>query len=245
MSLVLRALLWAASLLPAEGVKAPAINYIWLQSGHGPGKVWQPSPYCPHEGDIVFFDFPKPIWRLMYRLAGSGPPTHCGIVFRMPDSQLMILEAGSLKPQNVDLVEVQRRLQTYDGTVWVRLIQCPLTPRQSRCLTEFALRQANKPFAKLRIGMEAFTHRNLSVTRYLLCGPPSTDRVSYFCSELVLAACIEVGLLYPNVLGPRMPDPRDMYFDSRPNLSPCWSPPWLITPKPCIDRPTCLRGHRG
>jgi hypothetical protein len=267
MSLVFSALVWTACCLAPPDCGAPVINYVWLpidQGGpadcrpipcagnitrgplgrpiwKGPSPDTHPEPYEPCEGDMIIYSYYKPMWKALFRLVKSGPPTHCGIIFRLPDGCMRILEAGSLEPAKVDIVEVQPRLNTYRGSLWVRRLHHPLTLEQSAKLTEYALDQGCKRFARGRFLLEGFSGRNMSRVRWLLFGPPPLDRPAYYCSELVLSALVVADVFTIGIFGPRTPDPRDLFWD-KPHDLPCWyGPSRLITTEPCVDKPVKVR----
>jgi hypothetical protein len=190
---------------------------------------------------MILYKRRKPMENFLYRVTNSGPPTHSGVVFRMPDGRLRILETGSLQPPAVDIVEVQPRLNTYKGSLWVRRLHHPLTAGQSAKLTGFALAQGCKRFAKGRVLLEGFSGRNMSCLRWLLVGPPPFERPTYYCSELVLIALVSADVLPIDILGPRMPHPRDLFWDKPHNLS-CWyGPVRLITTEPYVEKPVKLQ----
>ena len=181
--------------------------------------------YAPREGDLIFFTYRKLVWHLIFRMGHSGPPFHVGIVVRMPEGCLKLLEAGSLAPDRVAVVEVGPRLTQYAGDVWVRRLHQPLTCEQSTELTDFALEQVGRRFAKVRVGLEAVSARTLSVVRYRVCGPPPINRRSWYCSEMVVAAGIRIGLLPFSFSGPRMLFPHDLFHDCPRSIAPWWQPP--------------------
>ncbi len=147
MLLVAPAVLWLAC-ATAPQPEAPALppaRAAWCLGAN----------YVPREGDLIFFTYHKFVWHLIFRMGHSGPPFHVGIVVRMPDGCLKLLEAGSLAPDRVAVVEVGPRLTQYAGDVWVRRLHQPLTCEQSTELTDFALEQVGRRFAKVRVGLEA------------------------------------------------------------------------------------------
>jgi hypothetical protein len=223
---------------------APAI--LWLACGFGTASGQEqalPPPaataqcpgedYQPQEGDLLFFTYHKLLWNILFRVGHSGPPFHVGIVVRMPEGELRLLEAGSLAPERVHVVDVKPRLQQYKGDVWVRRLSQPLTLEQSHLLTEFALEQVGRRFAKIRVGLEAVSNRTLSVMRYRMCGPPPTDRHSWYCSEMVVAAGIRIGLLPTCFSGPRMLFPHDLFYDCPRSIASCWQSPIQLIFPPC------------
>jgi hypothetical protein len=71
-------------------------------------------------------------------------------------------------------------------------------------------------------------------------GAPHGERRSYFCSELVVEACIAAGLTDPATARPAATYPRDLFFDRSPNpyldehppLGDGWEPPARWTEHP-------------
>ena len=73
-------------------------------------------------------------------------------------------------------------------------------------------------------------------------GRPRFDRNSYFCSELVMEALVNAGLVDPRTTRPSATYPRDIFLDRSANpyldkhlkLAPCWDPParWTGRPTP-------------
>jgi len=72
-------------------------------------------------------------------------------------------------------------------------------------------------------------------------GKPRGDRSGYYCSELVVEACVAAGLIDPAVARPAATYPADLFFERSLNpflrrnfdLSPCWYPPARWTACPC------------
>src|SRR5947209_274450 len=83
----------------------------------------QAIPYVPGEGDLIFFDDHNPVWIALFALAGTGPPTHMGIVVRKPDGSPAVLEAGPDDTLWVKLQDAAPRLHQFDrdyrGTVTI------------------------------------------------------------------------------------------------------------------------------
>jgi len=133
-------------------------------------------------------------------------------------------------------------LQSYEdeGRVWIRRRAMPLTPEQSAKLTAFALASDGRRFALQRLGVQLTPLRTRGPIRTYFVGQPHGDRNSYFCSELVLEACVAADLLDAKTTRPSATYPRDIFLDRSPNpyinqhgkLAPDWDPParWTSTP---------------
>jgi hypothetical protein len=212
------------------------------------GYLWQPAfsvdqirrgpalPYQPQPGDIVFFDSSNAGWQVLYRLAFTGPPTHCGIVLRLPDGTLAILEAGAGSSLDVTVVPLGLHRDGYNG-IYVRRRKIPLTPQQSTLLTDFGLAACDKHVSALRFPIQLTPFRQRGPIRTWLIGKPQGLKSTYFCSELVVEACVAAGLLDPETCRPAATYPRDLFFDHSCNwylnchLHPDqdWYPPALWT----------------
>ncbi len=197
---------------------------------HGPTK-----PYAPQPGDIMLATDTSKFWKLMHNLAGSGHPTHSAIVFARPDGTMAILEGGphdTLKCRALDAIP---HLKSYEaeGRVWIRRRAVPLTKEESTHLTEFAAAQDGKWFALQRLGLQLTVLRTRGPLRTEFVGKPHGDRRSYFCSELVVEACVAGGLIDAAIARPSATYPRDLFLDHSTNpyinrtltLARCWDPP--------------------
>jgi hypothetical protein len=231
--------------LIGRGNPPPAASFIW-QPSYELDHVFRgpPRPYAPQPGDIVMAADTSKFWKLMHNLAGTGDPTHSMIVFAMPDGTLGILEAGphdTLKCRTLDALPHMLSYET-EGRVWVRQRTVPLTPEQSARLTEFALATDGRQFALGRLAGQLTPFRARGPVRTWVTGKPrGLDRDGYFCSELVLEACVYAGLLDPRTTRPSATYPRDIFMDYSPNpylkrhlkLTPCWDPPARWTSWAC------------
>jgi hypothetical protein len=116
----------------------------------------------------------------------------------------------------------------------------PLTAEESARLTAFALRQEGKRFALIRVAAQLTPFRSRGPLRTAFMGGPHGDRCSYFCSELVMEACVAAGLLDPTTTRPAATFPGDLFFDCSRNpyinahldLAGAWYPParWTSCP---------------
>jgi hypothetical protein len=181
-------------------------------------------------------------WTIGHNLALTGQPHHSGIVVRLPDGQMALLEAGPHDTLYVELVRVLPSLRAYEseGWVWIRKRVNPLTCEESDRLTIFALDEAGKRFAVLRMAAQMTPFRTRGPVRTSYIGRPAGDRRSYFCSELVTEACVAAGLISADNARPSATFPRDLFMDRSRNaylnchfkLAPDWAPParWLSSP---------------
>ena len=77
------------------------------------------SNRTPREGDIVLYDDHNPMWRVLYKMVGSGMPDHSGIAVSLPDGQPALLESapddGKLVGPYVALLTPVPRLNQFHG----------------------------------------------------------------------------------------------------------------------------------
>jgi hypothetical protein len=186
----------------------------------------EPVPYAPQAGDLVLFRSGSWFFRAAFRLTVTGPPTHVGIVVALPDGTKAILESVD-RHGGVRLTALPGRLGTYPGKVWVRRLRRPLSEEQSEILTQFAAEQEGKKYASHRLVLPAICP--LLRTRLLAWLRPDKDyrgRRSWFCSELVAAACVKIGLFPPSRIRPWCTFPLDFYSDDLLDLGADWEPPY-------------------
>jgi hypothetical protein len=232
------------SVLVAEGKSdSPGESYLGQPSYCLDQHLRGPfRPYVPQPGDIMLATDHSRFWAIAHNLALTGHPHHSGIVVALPDGQLAMLESGPHDTLHVELLRLLPNLEAYEreGPVWIRQRAVPLTPEQSARLTEFALGAAGKRFAVLRIAAQVTPFRTRGPLRTWFVGGPRGDRRKYFCSEVVLEACVAAGLLDPATTRPSATFPRELFLDRSANpfldryfkLAPCWEPParWLSSP---------------
>jgi hypothetical protein len=204
----------------------------------------QPHAYLPQPGDIMVYTDSNVFWEITHDLALAFQPHGSGIVVARPDGSLGILEAGPNDTFWVRVLDMQPHLCQYEakGPVWIRKRKTPLTPEQSACLTEFAMRQEGKRFALIRLGGQLTLLRCRGPLRTYFLGKPKGDRSGYFCSELVMEAAVYAGLLDPKTTRPSATYPHELFYDHSYNLYlnrhlPLvhdWEPParWLSHPAP-------------
>ncbi len=188
--------------------------------------------YIPHEGDILIFTYNHVLWRMLYELAGSGPPFHAGVIVRLPDGRLATLEAGPTDNWRVYLMTLPTRFPAYEGRIWVRQLKQPLTAEESARLTEFATNQTEKSFAFGRVLLGATFFRPRGEWGRELFGTTSLDRDAWFCSELVVAAAVAAGRIERDSIPANGIYPRDLFLDQPVDFSPTWDAPLLWTAQP-------------
>ncbi len=210
------------------------------ESFRPPQAVYEPQP-----GDIMFSISKYLVYRLGHTAAGAGEPSHSGIIFRRPDGCMAALEAGPFDIPLIRSMDLIPYISAYNkrGKVWIRARCVPLTPEQSCRLTEFALKQENKPFARLRLYAQVTPFRSRGPLRTeFIGGPHGPDRVSYFCAEMCSEAIVYAGLIRPEDARPAATYPHELFFDDSRvpflnrhfKLGPAgWSPPARWRPHPC------------
>jgi hypothetical protein len=203
-------------------------------------------PYIPQPGDIVLSADGSTFWQLMHNLAGTGEPTHSMIVFALPDGSPGILEGGPHDTLKCRTLEALPHMLSYEeeGRVWVRRRAVPLTAEESARLTEFALATDHRRFALGKLVQQLTPLRTRGPVRTAFVGKPhGLARSSYFCSELVVEACVYAGLLDGCTSRPNATYPRDIFRDQSLNpflnahlkLAPAWDPParWTSAAPDC------------
>jgi hypothetical protein len=161
-------------------------------------------------------------------------PDHSGIICRLPDGRLAILESapddGKLAGMFVRLLVVSPRLHQFQGTICVRQVRQPHGKEQSARLTKFALAQEGKRYAVCRMLLQGTPFRCRTGLRAKLFGRTYLDRWSWFCSELVVAAGTTAGLFDPHIHQANRMYPRDMLYDDHYDLSSTWYPAAVWVP---------------
>lgn len=203
------------------------------------------EPYRPQAGDIYLATDRSKIIQWGHALATSGAPHHSGIVVHRPDGRMGLLESGPFNSLHVAIEDLDFDLDAHNQRgekIWIRQRRVPLTAEQDSELTAWAVRQDGKLFAGGRMLLQLTPFRFRGPLRTYVMGGPKGEHFSYFCSELVLESCVHVGLLSQENTRPSCTYPRDLFFDSSPNvflnshftLAPDWLPParWTSSPIP-------------
>lgn len=195
------------------------------------------QPYWPQPGDILVFDNDNKLFHMMFKIAGTAPPTHAAIVIARADGTPALLEITGprVATARVMIEDVEERLASYPGPVQVRRIRQPLTPEQSADLTRFGESQVGKRFALWRclaLGTP-FCPREGLRREWFGCTP--TTRHRWFCSELVIAAGASAHLYEPTAHCANATVPRDLAVDERVDLSQLFHPPVPWSAKMAVD----------
>lgn len=198
--------------------------------------------YVPQPGDIMLRLDNSKFWRVTHYMALAFDPNGSAIIFARPDGSLAVLEAGPKDTLWVRTLDMLPHLADYasEGRVWIRRRKVPLTPEQSRCLTEFAMAQDGKKFALIRLGGQLTPLRSRGPLRTYFLGKPNPERSTYFCSELVTTACAVSGLLDWDRTRPSATYPHDLFFgkswnpyiNSHLDINEFWYPPARWTSHP-------------
>jgi hypothetical protein len=193
------------------------------------------SPYHPQPGDIFLSTDHLLIARMGHKLAGASSPHHSGLIIMRPDGSLATLESGPHDTLWVKVLDLQENLGKYEDegeTIWIRRRKTPLTAEQSRRLTDFAMSQNGKLFAWGRVIGQLTPFRSRGPWTSSIGGPHG-NRVSYFCSELVLETLVAAGLLDPSRTRPAATYPCDLFYGKSSNsfindnldINASWEPP--------------------
>ena len=216
---------------------APAYD---LKAAAEPATVYDPRP-----GDIILSGSHHTRVYLMYYLAFTGPPAHCGIVVQMPNGKMAVAEAG----QEGDLSRTRftpltDRLPKYAAEVWVRRRATPLSPDQCGRLTEFAAAADGSRYALARaVGHGFGLFRTRGPLRTYVMGEPQGFRSHFFCGELVIEALVYAGVVDAATARPSAVYPRDLFFDKSTNPYLSEHPPigeggWEPPARWCGPKPT-------
>ena len=231
--------------VPAEApngyVYEPAIDLRAVPRGPAVG-------YCPQPGDVLLMSDPDPLFTLLFRVARSGKPGHCGLVVTMPDGRLGSLQAGFGFVPFTRIVPLEYALNVYQGHVWVRPRTVPLTPEQDRRLTEFAAMADGGEYALRRYGRQLtpIRARNPLVTRF--AGKPVGPGHKYTCVQILVEALVYAGAVDAKTARPAATYAQDLFYDRSRNpyidrhpplAGRGWGEPQLWTPIPG----TALRGR--
>jgi hypothetical protein len=230
------------SLLPASepGEKAGIGSYLYEPSYCLDNIIrGKATAYLPQPGDVMLATDKNLFWKITHDMALAFEPHNSAIIVAQKDGGLGILEAGPNDTLRIRILDMLPHLKEYadKGPVWIRKRKTPLTPEQVAALTDFAERQNGKRFALGRLGVQLTPFRDRGPFRTAFMGKPHGDRNSYYCSELVLEACVAACLVNPITTRPSASYPHDLFFDHSHNryinkhlpLACEWEPParWM------------------
>jgi hypothetical protein len=218
--------------VPPKGGSAPH-GYLWfyLPDGKG-GTTKRVIPYCPREGDIIFFDDMSKVWEKLFALAGTTPPFHTGIVVKKPDGCFAVLESGPDDTLYVSISNIVDRLYHFKGILQVRQARKVLCPEESAQLTAFARAQEGKHYALWRLLLQGTPCRLRNGLTEKYIAKTHLDRNRWLCTEIVVAAGTLVGLFDDLVKGNAC-YPLDMLDDQHKyNLGKTYELPGYWAPHP-------------
>lgn len=205
--------------------KQESIGYLWNQVQDGKGGVTRTAtPYVPREGDLLLFDDMSPFWTRLYKIAGTAPPFHAGIVMKKPDGQLAVLESGPDDTLHVFILDVQPRLLEFVGSIQVRQAKRELTKEESEKLTNFSMAQEGKRYAMWRLLLQGTHFRHRGGVKEKIFATTYMDRHRWLCAEIVVTAATIVGLMDPQYVKGTVTYPLDMVDDVRFDLSGQYGP---------------------
>ena len=192
------------------------------------------APYHPQPGDLCICDDFNRFRHAVYRLAGTAAPTHVCMVIADRDGKPAVLDIGGPKliTSKVLIMDVEMRFLTYPGDIQVRRLKQPLTPEQSRELTEFAYAQEGKGFALSRVILQGTPLSARKGLRKTLFAKTDFNRTRWFCSEIVVAAGTRAQIFNPREVFANATYPRDLAFDETINLSTLYHPASMWSPNP-------------
>jgi hypothetical protein len=222
---------------PSTSTDCPCHSYLLVPTSDGV----RAEPYCPREGDVLFFNDYKPMWVFLYRWAHSGPPYHAALVVRSPCGRFVTLESGPDDTQWAALKPLMPRLHNFCGTIHVRRIKQELTPCQSAELTRFAVAKDGHRYAFWRLllqGTPLRSHGWNGGERFY--ARPVPDRRRYLCAEICFAALTHIGVLNPPYLPTNAIHPIDVFDNQKYDLGCVLDDAYEWSPEP-FQRPPCCR----
>ncbi len=235
--LVALVIAFGASASPVAAQGQESIGNL-LHHVRGDQGVWhqKSAPYVPGEGDMVFFNDHSAKWGMLYKMVGSDAPYHIGLIFKKPDGQCAICEAGPNDTLKCRVLELAPRLQGWEHTLLIRVCKKTLTPEQSAAMTQWCLDQNGKRYALGRLLLQATPVRCRAPLRKSVFGATYTDRDSYLCAELVIAGGTVGGIFDPQKQKGNTIYPRDVVQDDIHDLSALYHEARVWVPQPIGQR---------
>lgn len=206
------------------------MGQLWIPSESAAYRRMDPMEYHPMEGDILFFTDEKWARRVIFWFAGTGRPYHVGLVVKDENGKLSTLEARPHSESWVFLLDLKERMTTYHGSIWVRRLRKPISPEESKKLTQFAHSQQGKPFAMFRLAFEGTPLNVRAGLGQFLFASHGTEKSNWFCSELTTAALIECGVFEGRGVKPNRIYPRDLFYDRAFKVGDVYEAPLLWGP---------------
>jgi hypothetical protein len=217
--------------LPAGADAAPCAVSLTLNRPCADSRSTVPVPYEPQPGDIVLFRSSRIISNVLCHAVLCGGATHSAMVVPRKDGSLALLETPYVGAP-VALSEIVPALQKYRGRIWVRRRKAPLTEQQACNLSAFAHEQEGKKYDYCGLLVMPFCRPLQCVTKKNH-DVHDVDASSYFCSSLVIAACMAANLLDPRDVRPVCICPNDLMNDWLVDLSCGWEKPEHLMIEAC------------
>jgi hypothetical protein len=227
---LLAALAAVAPAGPVEKLRGTSPLPAAVQNADGVfGFVYQPaysldglprSPaegYVPQPGDLLCMTNQTPLFEGLYRLAGTAGPGHAGLVFRLPDGNLGLFEAGFNSTAWTRASPLEWRLNEYPGTIWVRRRCVPITDAQSCRLSEFVALSADMRYNTAKFASQIFPFRCRGPIRTFFVGKPIGPGKRYFCAQALVEALVYAGLADAATARPAAVYPEELFFDTSRN----------------------------
>ncbi len=190
----------------------------------------RPRNYGLQPGDMVFFNDHKWHWVWLYKMVGSDAPYHAALVFRKPNGESALVEAGPNDTLYCRITEIEPRFRDFPGDVTVRRLKTPLSPAASDALTQWSLERDGKKYAIWRLLLQGTPVCCRAPLRKELFGKTYLNRNRYLCAELVVAGGTIAGIFDPNVHKANTIYPRDIVADDIYDLSHLYHPAEAIIP---------------
>jgi hypothetical protein len=213
---------------------SPGQSVGYLTTGKAPANnaaSVEVEPYVPREGDLIFFDDQSKLWERLYKLGGTAPPFHVGIVVKKPDGSLGILESGPDDTLHVYILDVQRRLHSFKGVLQIRRCLKEISAEESARLTNFAVEQEGKRYAMWRLLLQGTPLRTRGGWKSKVFGATHPNRTRWLCAEIVCTGCAIIGTFNGQVIKGTDTYPLDIVDDHLYDLSSVYSPAGYWMPK--------------
>ncbi len=189
------------------------------------------EPYVPREGDLIFFDDQSKLWEFLYKVGGTKPPFHVGLVVKKPDSSLAILESGPDDTLHVYILEAWNRLHHFKGALQVRRCKKTLCPEESQKLTAFALDQEGKRYAVWRLLLQGTPIRTRGKYSSEIFGKTYPNRTRWLCAEIVCTGADIIGVFDGKIIKGTDTYPLDIVDNHMYDMAPMFEDAYLWAPK--------------
>src|ERR1043166_5960603 len=210
---------------PRLGNPIQPVGYL-VPAAPAENKVQQAVAYQPRPGDIILCDDFNRFFHVLFRMASTAPPTHAAMVIARADGTPVLLDLTGPHTLTAKVIvhDIEPRLKNYPGVVMIRRIREPLTTEQTVALRTFAEKESGKSFALPRVVLMGTPFCARTGLRKELFGKTYLTRDRWFCSEMVVAACVTAGILDGKRCCANATYPRDLAVDEMLDLSRIYHP---------------------